>query len=583
MDEKKTTQRNSRGDKVLPEVNFDFATEMRRMRKTHVFHFRDSNGFFHEMDYTKYDLSDENTDLPTFTLKEYSLFEHETPATDEWYKWRNSYDYYLATFFTPIFKNRMLFGDTTAIDKYDLVLSVEKFNEINEFILDIGLEAHKDFIFYLIAKIEEVYIHDVEYYDRPEQRKQISNFPKEIDKLYTVLKRADDRTGINPNAIPPRLEKVTFHYNKGNAIRIQDPLLILSIIKGTIADFSGGIQKNWEKQLKGFIRVHDENQMPNQFRHRVCKALHNFFKHVDAFEFGKSNMTEKELEAIAKILDFAFVRFHDRKGKEFDIKIDLYDIKQNIKNAIKRKELVYHPTHLTAKDTEPNINLLLKYFNRDFLIAGMQKYDQYDLATVGNIVLRFEITSLAKELLHIYDCLKQRRFQIGHQFEALLSKEIEQNEDYRSWKTLLGLVNSPGKLRKVTFLQAETENELNFSEELSLDLITKALSDYYKKNKFEFENDFYQTEIKPLMPPGSFQLIPTGSLNKPANRFFPSITKQLYDYLLNELPPTENEWKPSDKYYTIIAALLIPIFNLGDPLYDEEYIVEKVRQWHNMT
>ncbi|MHB1179110.1 MAG: hypothetical protein ACYCZO_12360, partial [Daejeonella sp.] len=411
MEAKGEYQRNSNGDKILPDVKFDFATEMRRMRRTHVFHFKDTNGFFHEVDYAKYDLPDERTDLPTFTLKEYSLFEHETPATDEWYKWRNSYDHYLTTFFTPIFKNRMLFGDTSSIDKYELVLPVEKFNEISKFIVETGLEAHKDFILYLIAKIEEVYIHDVEYYDRPEQRKQITNFPKEIEKLYTVLKRADHRTGIKPDENPPRLEKVTFHYNKGNAIKIQDPLLILSITKGTIADFSGGVQKNWEKQLKGFVGVHDENQMPNQFRHRVCKALHNFFKHVDAFQFGKANMTERELEAIAKILDFASVRFHDRKGKEFDITIDLYDIKQNIKNAIKRKELVYRPTHLTAKDTEPNLNLLLKYFDKDFLVSGMQRYDQYDVTTVGNIVVRFEITSLAKELLHIYDCLKQRRFQ----------------------------------------------------------------------------------------------------------------------------------------------------------------------------
>lgn len=39
---------------------------------------------------------------------------------------------------------------------------------------------------------------------------------------------------------------------------------------------------------------------------------------------------------------------------------------------------------------------------------------------------------------------------------------------------------------------------------------------------------------------------------------------------------------PSNKYYTIIAALLMPVFNLGNPLYDEEYIIEKIGYWHNL-
>lgn len=573
--------RDSKENKVFPDPEFDFASEMRKMRRTHVFHFKDSNGFFHQVDYAKYDLPDEKSDLPTFVLKEYSLFEHTLPADDEWYKWRNNYDHYLSKFFTPIFKNRMPFGDTSSIDKYELVLTVEKFNDITQFINDMGLDLHKDFIFYLIAKIEEVYVHDVEYYDRPEQQKRLRNFPKEVDKLYNVLKWAD-RKGNRLNDNPPQLERVTFHYKTHSPIKIEDPLLILSITKGTTEDFDGGVQKNWEKQLKGFVNVYDENQLPNQFRYRVCKALHNFFKYVNAFDFGKSNMTEKEVEAIARILDFASVKFYGRKGVEFDINIDLYDIKQNIKNAIKRKELIYYPTQLTAMDVKPDLNLLLKYFDKGFIVAGMQNYDQHDLKIVGGLVDRFDIQVLGKELLHIYDCLKQRRYKIGHQFTTLFNKEIEQNEDYKSWKALLGLIHSPGKLKQVSF-QSEDEKSMNFSEDLSLELIRQALSDYYQKNKFEFENDFYETEIKTFSPPGSFQLIPTGALNKPANRFFPVIIKQLYNYLLNELPPKEDEFMPSNKYYTIIAALLMPVFNLGNPLYDEEYIIEKVGYWHNLT
>ncbi len=583
MDDNNKPQRDENGDIIFPKDDYDFAGELRQSMRTHVFHFKDSDGYFLKVDYDKYDFPDMRTDLPKFSLKHYHLFEHEQPATDEWFKKMNNCNNCFSDFFSDIFKNRMPYGITSHIDKYDLVLPVEKFDAINSFITDSGLDSYRDFIFYLTAKIEELYIEDIEYEERPEQKKLIKNFPKEVNKLYDVLKRTERINDFNDQVLPPQLQKISFQYNKGGSIKIENPLLLSSITKGTIEHFSEGIQKNWEKQLKGFPNVYDSNQLPNEFRHRICKSLHNFFRHINTFNYSKAAIPEKELDAIAKILDFAWVKFHDKKGNDFDIKIDLLEIKKNIRLAITRKEMISYPTHLTAQEIKPDFEKLKKYFDANFLMSGMQSYDLNDMRSIGAIISRFDLAPIGKELLHIYDCLKQRRFQIGHQFESLINKEIENNEDYRSWKNLFKILSSKNSIKKVTFSRIGESEELNFNEELSVELIRQALCEFYKKNKFEFDNDFYESQIHLFKPHGSFQLITTGQLNKPANRFFSKITKQLYKYLLDEVPPTDKDWKPSEKYFTIIAMLLMSVFEIGDPLYDEDFAVRKVKEWYSVN
>ncbi len=272
-------KRDNLRDIITPELPEEFLEEMRTSKWTHVFHFKDKSGHFHEVNYEKQGFYT-RTDLPKFILKEYKLFQTDFPATNEWIAWKNNYDYYLNKIFSPIFQERIKHIDYLKIDKYRLILPEEKFNQINQFIEQYALQFHKDFVFYLIAKIEEIYVHDVEFYERPEQQKQIKNFPKEIEKLVNVLKWSE--SDYSNDSLPkPELKDVTFHYDREPlSVKITDHLLLMSITKGTIENFSNGRQKNWEKQLRSFPSVISENQLPNAFRHRICKALHNFFREV---------------------------------------------------------------------------------------------------------------------------------------------------------------------------------------------------------------------------------------------------------------------------------------------------------------
>ncbi len=533
------------------------------------------------VDYDKFPIEDMRTDLPKFDLEEYQLFKTDIPASDEYFIKQDSYNFYLNQFFTPIFRGKMQNLDDFEIDIYKLIIPKTRLKNICDFIENIGLVKHKDFILFLIAKIEQIYVQDVEYYDRPEQRDIIKNFPAEVKKLHRVLKIAEHKPQQNPIE-KPILEQISFHYNTTGPIKINDTSLVSNITNSTIKYYDSLAQRNWEKQLLSSTSVYDENQLPNQFRHRLCIVLHNFFKAVKAFDFGVKKTTDAEIEAIARILDFAHVKFRNNKNEEFDIDVDLYHIRQHIKNAIKRKEIKHETFDFSIKELQVGLEKLNKYFDKELINAGNFDYTKHDLIDVYSITDRFEINDSAPHLLYVFSCLKQKSFQIGHQFELLLNKEIESNTDYQAWKKLIELIKTKKKISEIKFKMESDEKEYAFQERLSFELLEQAFFEYYNKNKFEFEIDFYESHLEFGANNRSTKLVTTGKLHQPENRFLSIFCKQCYQFLLIEYPPSERECSPSKKYFSIIGLLLINSLLLGHNRWDEEFIFKKVEYWYNL-
>jgi hypothetical protein len=577
----KNIPRDKKGDIISSEIPQDFFTDIHNSRFTYVFHFKDEDGFFVEVDYEKWSFEDMRTDWPKFELEEYQIFKAEKPPNDEDWTKRQYYNNCLNQFFTPIFIGKFKNSDDLKIDIYTLVIPKATLKNICDFIENIGLVKHKDFILFLIAKIEQVYVQDVEFYDRPEQRKILKEFPNEVKKLHQVLKFAEHKS-YEDTLKKPILEQVAFHYNTIKPIKINDTSLLSNITNSTIKYFDSGAQRNWEKQLLSSPSVYDENQLPNQFRHRLCNVLHNFFKAVKAFDFGTKKTTDAELEAIARILDFAYVKFQNNKKEELDIDDDLALIKQHIKNAIKRKEIKYETFDFKIKELQPDLDKLNKHFNKELINAGNSNYTKHDIIDVYSITDRFKINDSAPHLLYVFSCLKQKSFQIRHQFELLLNKEIESNTDYQSWKKLIELIKTKEKFSEIKFKIGNGEKEYTFQERLSFELLEQALFEFYSNNKFEFEIDFYESNLEFGANNRSTKLVTTGKLHQPANRFLSLFCKQCYQFLLIEYPPSEREWSPSKKYFSIIGLLLINSLLLGHNRWDEEFIFKKVEYWYNL-
>ncbi len=578
--ESKKYKRDEKGDIIFPKIKEDFFIELNKSRWTYVFHFKKPDGFFSEVVYEKFPVEDMRTDLPKFELEEFKLFKTDIPASDEQLSRRNLYNVFLNEFFTPIFKVGMRELDDLEIDIFKLVIPKERLKKICDFIQICGLENYKDFILFLIAKIEQIYVRDVEFYDRPEQRKIIKEFPNEVKKLHRILKISECDYSYSKTE-KPILEQIVFHYNT-ESIKINDDSLLSNINDSTIEYYNNGARKNWEKQLLSFPNVYDENQLPNQFRHRLCNVLHSFFKGVNAFKFDNKKTTDLEIEVIARILDFANVKFHNKNDEEFDIDIDLSSIRSHIRNAIKRKKLIIEDSNLSPKDFEIDLDKLNKYFDKEFIDIGNIDYNNHDLKDVCNITDRYEINNAVLYLLYIFSCLQKKRVQIGHQFELLFNKEIENNTDYQSWKKIIELLKSKKKISEINFKIEHDDNSHSLQERLSFELVEQALLEYYEKHSFEFEIDFYESHVDFNKTNGSFKLITTGKLHEPQNRFLALFCKQCYQFLKSEFPPTEKEWNPSKKYFSIIGLLLIHSLILKHNRWDEEFVFKKVEYWYNL-
>jgi hypothetical protein len=393
------------------------------------------------------------------------------------------------------------------------------------------------------------------------------------------LEYTDALFGYRPVDRPrPELQAVSFKFNTVDPVKILDRQLLYSITNAIREHYSQGNMTDWRKQLKNHSAVWHDNQMPNVFRYKTCKALHNLLKALGAFNFEGKETTDKEIYAIGEILRFSLVPFRDKNGKVVDYDADRDKIRNQIRTAISRQDLKYPETHWTKDRLNINFILLKKYFDHNFIDCGGEPYKVFDIRTVATITHRYDLNSLLGDLVHIFSCLDVRRFQIGHQFSALISSDIENNTDYKSWVKLFEAFKEKAAFSRVSIEVAGNQEPLNFQEGLSVDLLRRALENFKRDYEFEFEYDFYESRIRTVGASGGFGLDITGKLHQPENRFLPRFCRQCFLYLKNA-DPNYKESITDHRYHEVIGQILLKAQYFREQYHSDRFVSRQVEQW----
>lgn len=115
-------------------------------------------------------------------------------------------------------------GMMNEFDLARIIIRKKTFDEIHQLIKDNNLTHVQDLIFFIIAKIGDVYISEIEFFERPEMVKQINNAGKEAEKLITVIERVRPDIHERWNKEPlPEIRNITFDFPDIDPIKIEDP------------------------------------------------------------------------------------------------------------------------------------------------------------------------------------------------------------------------------------------------------------------------------------------------------------------------------------------------------------------------
>jgi len=183
-------------------------------------------------------------------------------------------------FFKEVFKlPNSIGGMMNEFDLARIIIRKKTFDEIEQLINDNSLSEIHDLVYFIIAKIQDVYIREVEFFERPDIAKQMNNAGKEAEKLITVIERVRPDLGDKLYDKPlPELTTITFDFPDIEPIKIEDKWLNSYIVDAVKKDYNDRAYKNWRKEIKRFARSYDEDIAKQKYRFHVAIALHNFFR-----------------------------------------------------------------------------------------------------------------------------------------------------------------------------------------------------------------------------------------------------------------------------------------------------------------
>jgi len=463
------------------------------------------------------------------------------------------------------------------------------FYEISNFINDFNLLEIRDYIFYLIAKIQKTYIKDIQFYERPEMVEQIKNLPAEVKKTINVIDKTIEKPFKNlKKYLPlPRLVNIKFDFEDG-PITLSDPWLNNDIVDCVKRHFDDLPLKDWKKELERYPNRFDENVQKQQFKNRVAIALHNFFKEQKIFKIASGhNTSNEEVNCISKILQYAGLRFTAEPDVMLvELNYNKNDIRKfeaaNVKivrNWLKRNELKQYPTEFECR---PDYDLLYKYFDKKFIDCTLPYKRINTLFEALYFIKRFDISlDFAHTFAHLYDCLVTRRNQIGHQFSPSpwngnVCPEV------KSFQAIINAANTNTfrqNIKEVSFTIDGVDKPQIVTEKLPTFVIKQALAEYFENHKEEFEFDLIETEINDNPVKYSFEIKSKAIFKQPEDRFLPQFCKSFYSLLLEVLPPSEAEYRISEKYHTIIGLFLNKSWIFGHQRTPEYILTQKVAEW----
>jgi hypothetical protein len=248
----------------------------------------------------------------------------------------------------------------------NIILPKNIAEEIRSMIKDFDLVLFEDFMFFLIAKIQNEFVREVEYYQTKEQQEKIKKFPQECVDLVKVVEKNYERYRVSPDyksgkqtwsyydeenkkyiphSKPSTLQKIVFHFDNEKPIAIRDELLLSNITDGIVHlrdriffSWQTGKRREWldnENYLRWKAHILSlpellyTNHRKNQFKDSIAEALYKFLTTEAKLQVSQSH------EVIARIFDFAWIEV--KKRQHSDLPADTETIRKRIARKRKKK------------------------------------------------------------------------------------------------------------------------------------------------------------------------------------------------------------------------------------------------------
>jgi hypothetical protein len=427
----------------------------------------------------------------------------------------------------------------------------------------------RDLIFELIAIGQEKYIEDISYWETPVGQRIISTAGSQARELMRVFEKISDRRMLDSEGREPaQLLRVNFVFDD-STIKIDHPYLAGEIPKLIQRYYDGLPYRNWHKELERYPDRFSESLQKQEFKYRFARSLYNLLTQVGVLELEPGIPFPNTLmEFIAQVLEFSLVPV----GKKRD---NLTDKGKLIRLWVQRHEV---EEQITFTPIVPDRERLLKYFDRHFidLTGDTKRADAISIA--GFLAIRFDLQHLLPDLAHLAQILKESNF---------LWKEIEGDPHKKpftgeqGWNSLLAAAKGRSIAEVTIRLEGEDHASPPITERLPLHLLEKAIQTYYHDHTIDFEHDIIPTTVTGNL--SGYHIDKGDHINTPDSRFIVQFVDRLYRYLLTEAPPGQYDSSPSRRYYAIIANLLQLSQSFGHNRDTEDFLVEKVRAWHNLS
>lgn len=574
MEENSDSERNENGDEDFGKFDWD---NFRESRYTYVFNYLDEKTNYYYPYFELFSKSKERIlkakqDPQYFELRLYKS--PDTPPYDFYIHYNNSLLRMLIKYFKEVFQEQSFKNGYQPQHKYyKLILPKSKYLEIIEFINNYELLPIRDLLFEVIAIGQNFYVKEIAFWEKSEMQKIIKTAETESRKAFEVVEKvfSSEWNQLDTIVKSSELQRINFVFDD-ETVKLEHSWLAKEFVEHFKNYYDNRLFKDWRKELEHYhLRFTDEKEN-QKFKYKLAISLYNLLTETGLFQISKTEPTPNRLMlCIAEILEFCLV-----KVAEPD---ELSTIKaKNIRNWIKRNEIKPSTTH--AKFPY-NRERLLMYFESDFINLG-EEVKRVDALNIGLFVAkRFDLDNLIGDFSHITQCLQQVTFFIGHQTSS--EGRITQNTipEFENFKYLLNNLKDKRKIVsfKYKFEGDEVENEL--TQRLPIYQIEEALKYYVQDQRVEVDTDLILTSVV-KSDENTFSIKQQESFALPEERFMVRFVKSFYNYLHVVSPPKKFESLPSNRYYEIIGVILLESGFFYQKNLDEEYVKEKIRQWHEL-
>jgi hypothetical protein len=462
-----------------------------------------------------------------------------------------------------------------SFDLCRIVLPKTRHDEITKVIEQHGLTQISELIFFIISKAQDFYNENVRFYESKQQKYIVRNIDKEVNKAIALIERVEKEHDVFSDRLksPDKLTHINFCFQNSETIKIEDPLLTYEFVKHFKEHYDNCIYKDWKLQLQLTPAYYEEDRRREPFRFRYAIALYNFLTQTGLINVGDILYPNNLMDCIYKIIEFSLIQV----GKPE------HTPGRKIKSV--RAWILEHNLHkdTTFEKIEPDRDKLYKYFDKEFIDSATAVKRADAIKNGYFLAMRFKTQPLLNELIHISACLRDWHWRVSQQLEN--GPIIPNNPlpaEYETFKLLIDSTMAGKKFDKVTFHINGEEKSYTLADRLPIHFIQSALKYHYKSFREDYETDILQAEIKYGKEPGSFSSKTTGNFNLPEERFFPKFIDAFFNFLQNEATPLEKEYKPSDRYYSLIAKALHENYYFRDIYPEDSHLKSKVEYWHSL-